>query len=412
MQTVERNSYTRNKSVQLEQVLLSGKNVEVDLFKTQHFILMNIYEDIYSNFISGEVTIADISGMFALMPIVGDETLTVSFKPDDAYPGPLYKKTFRVIKCKDLATEDKNSKTRKYEIAFCSDIAITNMEARLRRAYKGMTQDAIVSNICTNILTVECDIRDTCKYPHDIIIPAWRPLYTINAIAKTGVRASGYPSSNFLFFEDKDGFVFDSIDRMVLSDSIATMDFHLSRVANPRTQAKVFNCRQYSIEEPFDILESSSSGMYGHRYFNHDIVRKKIYQDDWLYSAEFDAHPHLKKPFEKLNEKFSSFPEQKMSYGPRQKGHRYESEHSNDYVKRRAPQIREMDGYRLKCLTEGNTNISVGKKVTFDMISNIPNNKEPDPKLSGDYIISAIKHSVSSTEHNMVVELSTESLIK
>lgn len=408
----EKNSYTRNRTVQIEQMLLSGKNLEVDLFTSNHLVLLNIYENMYSNFITGEVTIVDNSGMFALMPIVGDETLTVSFKPSIEFPGPLYTKTFRVIGCKDLATEDKNSKTRKYELSFCSEIALRNKEVRIRRAYKGMTQDVIVSDICTNLLNVKVGIRDTCKYPHDIVVPAWHPLFAINSIAKTGVRASGYPSSNFLFFEDKDGFVFDSVDRIATMQSAGTMDFHLSRVANPRNQAKLINCRQYSIEEAFNVLESSSAGMYGHRYFNHDIIKKKVNQDDWLYSSEFDAHAHFKKPFEKLNEKFSDFPEQKISFGPRQKGYRYESEHSDDYMKRRPSQIREMDNYRLKCLTEGNTNISVGMKYEMDMISNEPNVKEPDKKLSGDYLVSAIKHSVSNSEHNMVVELSTESLIK
>ena len=131
-----------------------------------------------------------------------------------------------------------------------------------------------------------------------------------------------------------------------------------------------------------------------------------------MYSSEFDSHAHFKKPFEKLNEKFSSFPEQKISFGPRQKGYRYESEHSDDYMKRRPSQIRELDNYRLKCLTEGNTNISVGMKYEMDMISNEPNVKEPDKKLSGDYLVSAIKRSVSNSEYNDVIELSTESLIK
>lgn len=409
----ERNSYpNRQKTIQIDKFLLTGKNVSVDLHTSHHLVTCNIYESVYSNFITGEVTIIDNSGLFELMPIVGDEKLEISFKTSPEYPGDNYTKTFRVVKCKDLETDEINSKKRKYELLFVSEVAITNFQARIRRKYKGMTPDAIVSDICTNILSVECEVKDTCKYPHDIVIPAWRPLFAINYMSKVGVRAGSYPASNFLFFENQYGFVFDSLDRIIQSERVATMDFHLSRVADPRSQAKVWNCRKYSIEEPFDFLESASAGMFGHKYFYHDIIKKKVQFAEYLYESEFPSQPHLKSPELKLCEKFSSFSEQKISFGPLQKGNRYENEHSDDYIKRRSPMVRQGKHYPIKCLTEGNTNVTVGQKINFDLASNQPDVNEPDKKLSGDYILTGIVHTVTPKEHNMLCEISSESLIK
>jgi hypothetical protein len=409
---VERNSYpNRQFTIQIDKIELIGKTATVDLYGTSHLVSCNIYESMYSNFTTGEITLIDNSGLFEGLPICGDEKLVISYKTSPEYPGDNYTKTFRVVKAKDLKTDDINSKTRKYELMFVSEIALLNSEARIRRAYKGMTTDKIVKDICDNILGVGCDIRDASKYPHDIVIPAWKPLYAINEMAKKSVRAKGYPSSNFLFFEDKDGFVFDSMDRIIQSDVTATMDFHLSRVADPRSQAKIWNARSYNLDEPFDVLQSISAGMYGHRYHHHDIIKKKVLTDDYIYDSEFPSQPHLKSPELKLNLKNSSFPEQKMSYGPRQKGQRYESEHSDDYIRRRSPQLRQIEHYPFKCVTEGNTNVTVGQKIKFDLQSNQPGQNEPDKKLSGNCVITGLVSTITNKEHDMLVEIATESLI-
>ena len=102
---VERNSYpNRNKTVQIDTLELTGKNMSVNLFETNHLVQLNIYESIFSNYITGNISILDNSGMFEKMPVCGDEILQVSFKPAAEFPGPNLTKTFRVFKCSDVTT--------------------------------------------------------------------------------------------------------------------------------------------------------------------------------------------------------------------------------------------------------------------------------------------------------------------
>lgn len=407
----ERTYPGREKSVQIDSVNLSTRGGSWELFTEAAMINLVIHEDLFRNFMTGYVVVMDTNGVFEDAPICGDETLTVSFKTSPEYPNDSFSKQFWIYKCDAFSTVH-GSRSRVYQLNFAGKAFHKNMEKRLRRSFKGMNENAIVQNICTNLLEVEVETEGT-KYPRDIVIPGWRPLFAINYLGTSSVRASGYPASNYLFFETMDKYKYCSVDQLMEAGKKWDIDYHLARVDSPRSNAKIWNAKEYKIIRAFDNIQNSSGGMFAHKFITQDILRKKIEEKEYIYNGEFDGQVHTDAGGVKQRENHSSSLEQAISFGPWQKeghGMEYNSKHADDWMLRRKPMIQSLMNYQLELDTEGNSGARVGDKVQFNLISNKSKSEEEDKRLSGEYIITKIKHIISVDQHRSVVEISKDCL--
>lgn len=398
----------RQRSVQVDSVLLSTRGGSWELFNESALVSLIIYEDMFQNFMSGNVTIMDTGGVFEDAPICGDEMLSVSFKTAPEYPNDSFTKEFWIYKCSELTTAH-GSRTRIYQLNFAGKAMHKNMEKRLRRSFIGMNENAIVENICSNLLEVEVEAEGT-KFSRDIIIPGWRPLYTINYLASSSIRGSGYPASNYLFFETMEKYKFVSLDSLVEPSYKWEIDFHMSRVNAPRSDAKIWNAKDYRVLRAFDNTSNASGGMWAHKFYAQDLNRKKVEEKTYLYRSEFDAHPHTDGGGVKQRENFSDELDQCVSFGPWKKEGRYNSKHADDWMKRRRPMIQEWMNWGLELDTEGNSGARLGDKVKFNLISNRAGSEEEDKRLSGEYLVTKIKHIITVGEHRQTVEIRKDCL--
>lgn len=410
--SVEERIYSgRQRSAQVSSVVLSTRGGSWELFQNKAMMALIIYEDLFQNFMTGNITIMDTGGVFENAPICGDETLTVSFKTSPEYPNDEFSKEFWIYKCEEFTTTH-GSRTRVYQLNFAGKAFHKNFEKRLRRSFKGMNENAIVENICKNILEVPIETEGT-KFSRDIVVPGWRPLFLANYLATSSVRASGYPSSNFVFFETMDTYKFCSIDQLIEPSFKWEVDFHLARVDSPRSNAKLWNAKDYRIVRTFDNIQNASGGMWAHRFIAQDLLRKKIEFKDYLYRSEFDSQVHTDSGGVKQRENFSDELDAQLSYGPWQKngdGMNYNSKYADDWMKRRKPMIQSFMNYALELDTEGNSGARVGDKVKFNLVSNQSGSSEEDKRLSGEYLITRLKHIVTNTEHRNTVEIRKDCL--
>lgn len=396
----------RMSSAEISSINLSTRGGSWELYDENALISLIIYEDIFLNYMTGNITVIDHGGLFEDAPICGDETLTVTFKTAPEYPRANFTKQFWIYKCEEFTTTH-GSRGRVYQLNFAGKASHKNFERRLRRSFKGMKEDVIVQNICTNLLEVEVEV-EACKYPRDIVFPGYRPLFAINYLATSCVRGSGYPSSNYLFFESMDKYHFVSMDKLVDKSYDWEIDFHMARHNSPRSDAKLWNAKEWKIVRAFDNISNASGGMWAHKFYAQDILRKKVEEKTYTYSGEFNSHPHADSGGVKLRENHSSELDQCVSFGPWQKdggGTEYNSKHADDWMKRRKPMIQDWMNWGLELVTEGNSAARLGDKVKFNLVSNKSGSEEEDKRLSGEYLITRMKHMITKTEHTMVVEI-------
>ena len=119
---------------------------------------LNIYEDLFSNVIRGTFSFFDTQGWAELIPLIGDETLVISFLT----PGAKSKSTttgedpdstssaeeanterFKVYDCVETGTADR---TKIYKIFFVSEEYVFSKKMKVSKGYKGNKISSILKD--------------------------------------------------------------------------------------------------------------------------------------------------------------------------------------------------------------------------------------------------------------------------
>jgi hypothetical protein len=143
---------------------------------------MNVYEDIFSSVITGDILVRDAHNIVDVMSLCGNEYLHIAFETPTLKP---FDKYFRVYKISNLNMRNLNS--YEYTMHFCSDEFVINQQIRISKSYSNMTNDNIVQDILKNKLKVPTEkisfIEET-KGIQNIIVPNMKPFEAINPSRK------------------------------------------------------------------------------------------------------------------------------------------------------------------------------------------------------------------------------------
>ncbi len=219
---------------------------------------LNLYEDIHSAVVHGDLTIQEGVGLIEATPLMGEEILEVRISTAGAVPNPpgeggdggplssieaekLIHHFFRIYKIDP--PQQLNDNFRAIKMHFVSDIMFTNMQVKVQRTYptkkvknqaqsetvtdnKPYTVADIVRDIYTECLIGERRPRrclatnidllvEPTKGASAVCIPNWTPFKAINFLA-TRARSVSPKSrgANFVFYETLKGFRFVSIETL------------------------------------------------------------------------------------------------------------------------------------------------------------------------------------------------------
>ena len=126
----------------------SNPNV-IHLNSPGFFEELNIYEDLFSNVLRGTFTFIDNQGLAETIPIIGDETLIISFSTpgagstQESVPDSLdsssaaeeaFEQRFRVYDCIETTTGER---AKIYKLFFVSPEYIISTKSKISKGYKG-----------------------------------------------------------------------------------------------------------------------------------------------------------------------------------------------------------------------------------------------------------------------------------
>ena len=142
-----------------------------------HLEELNIYEDIFSNHMTGHITLQDAFNIPYKLPIVGEETIdcAIRLEGDDGkfiIDPPL----LHVHELSDRFLQTNQS--QRFSLDLVSEQYMSNQHARVSKSYSSgvWTADEIVSDIWSNYLDDgHGDLFVENTKPIDCIIPNWRP---------------------------------------------------------------------------------------------------------------------------------------------------------------------------------------------------------------------------------------------
>jgi hypothetical protein len=391
---------------------------------TPQVVGIEIFEDIFSTFITGTLTIRDSHELSNILPLIGEEVLrfeiaTPSLPADQTYKGEYY-----------IYKMDNRTKTAEREILytlhFISKEAIIDLNKKTSKAYEGPPSD-IILNICTDMQwgleTKKQIFAENTNNKIKYISNYWSPTQNIQYVCDHALNASDSPS--MIFFENKHGFSFVALESLYTAGGLKQKfiwDNYTAEI-NPGGGSSKDIEKDYQrvmeLDTPltFNYMDRLKSGMYGSELITYDIMTQQY--THLGYAPKFTDHKHLNEyPIwtDKVAARAKSVVIHGRKYFNNFEGHGDVT--NNKFIQKRKSLLAQAEAYKVIITVLGRTDYTAGQRVLLE-IPKAAQIKEKDSTdeqvndniMSGVYLISAICHVIDKELHTCVLELIKESFV-
>ena len=266
---------------------LDGKTT-VDV--TNSCLFFDYFEDILSPCVTAIAQLMNSSSLFNILPIRGGEKVTISV--DTAF-GEFVLDDLYVYKVSNLDAQKSNEM---FTLNLVSREGLTNETSRCETIYRGNLQTTVTKILKDDLKTKKYkseNIEGTSN-DYSFIGNNRKPFHVLTWLGPKAVPANGQNSgtsgeeargtAGFLFYENKDGFNFRSIDSLVSSTKIQTnsadkenIPYYLFTQVIEENQTKTnFNILNYNYEKNIDLMKALRVGMYVNKTYFYDLYSNTL----------------------------------------------------------------------------------------------------------------------------------------
>jgi len=378
---------------------------------------IEIYEDMFSPFITGVIGIRDSQDLTNLFPFVGEEYINLSIHtPTFEGRDKVIKDQFYIYKVTNRIQT--NNRSTVYELHFFSREALVDVNKKISKSYQGK-----ISDIANTLLTDKYAGLETVKpvFIEETINSAkfisnyWSPVTSLNYILDRAKNGKGNPS--YLFFENRRGFNFISTKTLYNQDIVQTFiqdenlrDFRSDGSSMRNIEKEYKRIIDINVPTVFDYLDNIISGKFGSKQISYDLVTKKYKVNTYNMFESFENDDHLNK--------FASASQNVVSRSSalvlRATDHWGSYNGIIDATNSASSQhrisiMKQLESTIVEITVPGRTDYTVGDKIYMDITKLEQITKKDiditDKILSGNYIISAIHHNITRDSHECKLEL-------
>tara|TARA_Y100000310_G_scaffold332047_1_gene406831 strand:- start:5642 stop:6907 length:1266 start_codon:yes stop_codon:yes gene_type:complete len=376
---------------------------------------LNIYENIFSSFVTGNILLIDTFDLPQKFPIVGEERLKIKVKTPGTQGENGAKRDlsleFEYVIYKISDRKEENDKTQSYVLHFVSPEMVSTLKSKVSVAYDGRFVSDIVSSLVKSHMgSTKKLVSETTKKPLDYIVPNVDPVTAINMLTKRAESAK-YTSSSYVFFETQDGFNFVTLENLVSQEPVETYHRVKLNTLNPVARAReAVSITDHDMTTRFDTLSNLKAGMYQSHLISHDMITKRITRRDWEYSGTFNGYNHLGKNRLTFQKSLTTDGERARFYlipdGVEKK---------QDFIQLRNSAMMQLSNIRFSITVPGSMQLVVGDtiRLEFPTIQGIVDTvNKPDKYLTGKYLIAALRHKIDTNAHVVIMEIVKDSFDK
>ena len=299
------------------------------------FLELNIYEDLFSNVLKGTFTFLDTQGFAESTPLIGDETLIVSFTTPGGEGSQVdvtsaeselesqtvseeaVRQRFKVYDCVEVGLQDRS---KAFQLLFVSEEYIFSSKMKVSKGYVGKKYSFAVKDVMNKIneklrgdLKKKIYVEETAT-PQNFIFPNWSPFQAINFCASRSLsediksqdqegsipNSTGKPVGSLFVFYEKlgTGFFYESIESMILKQksqkNLPVFKYQVKR-AEGMTESSGFIAHLYSAVDSFQIkssfktLDGLQNGLFGSKLIAYDPIRMKFDEVKFDYYEKKDT---------------------------------------------------------------------------------------------------------------------------
>jgi hypothetical protein len=284
-------------SSSINNVVIQSLDGEKQLDITNSILFIDYFEDILSPCITMIIQVKNSSSLFNILPIRGGERVAISvttffgeFELDEEYAMYVYK----------VAGITQTTTSESFTLYLVSREGLTNETSRCQKKYTGNIKNT-VEDILSNVLSTEkfeaSNIEQTLNN-YSFIGNQKKPFHILTwlgpkAIPTTSSRTGGTPGdttdgeargiAGFLFYENKEGFNFKSVDSLVSgtsssssSDSTQIQKYFYTEINESSRAVNEFKILNYSFDKNIDLMKALRVGMYANRTYFYDLYQNKL----------------------------------------------------------------------------------------------------------------------------------------
>jgi len=399
---------------------------------------INIYEDIFQNAISGDISFADTNNILGTARVVGQEKLKLKLStPQEGDPDSrnltinFTSSPLHVYKINSKVNV--NDRTVAFNLSFTTPELIRNNNVRVQKAYEGEPADKMVKDIFRDeeLLASKKELyyEETSNF-FKIIGSNQRPFEFINSLARRCLSKEYDESPTFLFYETVKGYFFRTIDGMMDRKNPKMVYRELTPNADQDTRNNpaliLNNILHYDVVSTTDTISSTRSGLYGSKLVLLDIFNKdyKEYDFDYLENFEKDKHvdefnaygsaraPIASEIIDDYNKKISEYPDSVLHvqmierdtvdglYNPAFSNTSQSIDYmgTDKWLQRRKSRIAALNSaVTLRLRVPGNTTLQAGDLIGVNLMKKNSGTSatDLDPTLSGRYLVRKLHHMFS-----------------
>jgi hypothetical protein len=201
--------------------LCTVSGLELDL--SDLIASVDIYEDIFQNSISGDISFADTNNIMSSARICGQEKLKLKLStPNDGDTDDrnvvinFTEQPLHIYKINSVIGI--NDQTQAFSLSFTTAELVRNNNIRVVKSYKGEPAEDIIKEILrdTELLNSKKEFYyETTSNNFKLIAPNTRPFQFINAISRRCTSKEYDFAPTFLFYETVRGYFFRTLDSMM-----------------------------------------------------------------------------------------------------------------------------------------------------------------------------------------------------
>jgi hypothetical protein len=273
---------------------LDGRT-NVDLTGSSALLFLDYYEDILSPSIMLTAQVMSSTSLLNVLPIRGGEAVQLSLETAFGTFEFLGEKSLYVYKVSGISQET-NSEI--FTLNLVSKEAITNETTRCLRRYDG-TIDQSIKKILNDVLLTEKfkdENIEKVANSYSFIGNQKKPFHILTWLGPKSIPEGTSPSNTsggeltgqakgvagYLFYENKDGFNFKSVDSLVkhtqpgTSNSKDIVKYYYSQVTEANSAINEYRILNYNIDKNTDLLKNLRVGMYSNSTYFYDLYENKL----------------------------------------------------------------------------------------------------------------------------------------
>ena len=406
--------------VSIDKVLITTRNgLGQDV--TAQVIAIQLFEDIFSPFITGSLILRESLDLLNIFPFAGEEQLDLEVSTPSLEKGNI-KGKFYIYKMTDR--ELLGEKSVVYQLHFVSQEAVVDLNKKVSRVFGDKPEtviDYLLRDEINGLQSKKSLNVETSNRHIKFISNFWSPVKAIQYTANQAVNQNNSPS--YLFFENRDGFNFVSLENLYAAPVFQEFTYDKYTRDSRKDGSDVKNIGEdykridnVSVPLVVDYMDRIRSGFLSSKMISYDMTKKQYNVKPYALFDNFEGSKHLNKynvvsdkAIFRTNSLVINYPRANSTFSGFGDATNYRNE------QKRVSLLKASESNKIQIVVPGRCDYTVGQKVNVKLYKVEPlaqNDTDAlDKVLSGNYLIAAVNHYINRERHECNMELIKDSLM-